>query len=92
VLSLRQVKGRWRSIEVLVTRDGHRLARKRLKRVRMPAKFSVEVPAGATPLQWTVLLRQGRRIERAIWTVTANAPSLAGRAHAQLTSRLRALY
>jgi uncharacterized delta-60 repeat protein len=69
-LYLRQLKGHWSSIEVLLARGNHRLDRKRLGHVHVPARFTFDVSRTATPLRWTVVLRQGKHLARASWTVT----------------------
>jgi uncharacterized delta-60 repeat protein len=68
-LSLRDLTGRWKTLEVILTRNGHRVARELLKRVRMPTSFTVDVPASKSTLRWIVTVRQGKRLGHDAWTV-----------------------
>jgi uncharacterized delta-60 repeat protein len=63
-LELRHLRGTWKSALVLVDRRGHRIAERRIKRLRMPVTLVFYLPASTHPTRWTVVFRDGRRVAR----------------------------
>ena len=63
-LELRHLRGTWKSALVLVDRRGHRIAERRIKRLRMPVTLVFYLPASSHPTRWTVVFRDGSRVAR----------------------------
>lgn len=63
-VKLTHLRGTWKSALVLVDRRGHRIAERRIKRLRMPVTLVFYLPASSHPTRWTVVFRDGSRVAR----------------------------
>ncbi len=60
-LTLKSLRGKWRWARVVLERHGHRIAHRRINRVRMPATLRFYLPASPAPTRLTVSFHNGRK-------------------------------
>jgi hypothetical protein len=68
-VKLSRLRGTWKSALVLVDRRGHRIAERRIKRLRMPVTLVFYLPASSQPARWTILFRDGSRVAHSSFLV-----------------------
>jgi uncharacterized delta-60 repeat protein len=60
-LTLGKMRRSWSSLVVVVSRHGHRIAKRTLEHIRLPVSIELTIPDTKSTLRWTVTLKRGRQ-------------------------------